>query len=393
MKKKENAFFKAQIFLLGFFFLISASTEAQKSPLKLKVVTEQANIRLKPDIGSIIIQQVPQGTIFESSGKEGEWYRIKMKTAEAEDVSGYVHESLVLLITPPPAKEKRKEAEEKEKKEQTLETQTPLIFHPPYQPAEYAFDLFLYGGGSFISGGDLNKGAQGFADFYSHSLAIEGKGKVKPARLSYIYGGELSFPLSPYFSLGLGVDYFLGERESRVEFEKTSSTDIYITRPKFQALPLRLSLSFYPLPYFYFKWGFEYYFAQCSYFYQYKTEEFQEEWQGEAKAQDIGFLGGFGFEWKLFSPLSFVIEATGRYARIMGLKGEGKYKDPEGTVYTEEGSLMIYEKIRIIGEKGYPHLFIHEKAPTAYVSPDPKPKEAILDFSGFSLKVGIKIRF
>lgn len=384
---RKKVFFKAQIFLLGFIFLISASTQAQKPPLKLKIVTEQANIRLKPDIGSIIIQQVPQGTILESSGKEDEWYRIKIKTAEAEVVSGYVHESLVIVISPAPEKGKK---EKRKKQEETLETQAPPIIPPSYQPPEYAYDLFLSVGGSFISSGDLNKGAQGLANFYSDSLALKGKGNVKPARLSYIYGGELNFPLSSYFSLGLGVDYFLGEKESRVEFEKTSSTDIYITRPKFQALPLRLFISFYPLPYFYFKWGFEYYFAKCSYFYQYQTEESLEEWEGEAKAQDIGFLGGFGFEWKLFSPLSFVIEATGRYAQITGFKGKGKYKDSEGTVYTEEGSLMIYERIRIIGQEGYPHLFIHEKEPSAYIR---DPKEAIIDFSGFSIKAGIKIRF
>lgn len=388
MEVRKGVFFKGPTFLLGVLFLFLVNVNAQKPPLKLKVVTEQANIRLKPDIGSIIIQQVSQGTILESSGKAGEWYRVEIKTPEVEVVSGYVHQSLVIVISPPSEKEKKEE-----KKEETIETPPPPIIPPSAQPSEYAFDFSFFGGGNLISGGDLNKGAQGFADFYSDTLAIKGKGKVRPVRLSYIYGGELSFPLFSFFSLGMGADYFLVKKESRVKFEKNSSTDTYITRPKIRALPLRVFFTFYPFPYFYLKGGLEYYFAKCSYFYRYQTEEAVEEWEGEAKAQDFGFLGGVGFEWKLSPSLSFIIEATGRYAQITGFKGEGKhkkYKDSAGSVSTEEGRLYFYQKIRIPDEPGYPYLLIHHKKPSVDVS---DPKEATLDLSGFSLKVGLKIRF
>ncbi len=69
---------------------------------KLKVVTEQANIRLKPSIGSIIIKQVPDGTILESTGQESEWYLIQLTPDELERVTGYVHESMVIIIEGPP---------------------------------------------------------------------------------------------------------------------------------------------------------------------------------------------------------------------------------------------------------------------------------------------------
>lgn len=397
MTLKETSLFKALLFILGFFFIFSLYGEGQQPSLKLKVAAEQANIRLKPDIGSIIIQQVPQGTILESSGKEGAWYKIKIETEEPELTFGYVHESLVIVISAPPEKEQKEitekveEPEKPEEKEEPGEPQIPPITLPPsFQPAQFPFSLSLTGGGNYVHGGDLNSGAKGLADFYSDSLALEGKGKVKPARLSYIYGGELSFMPFSNLSLGLGVDYFLGEKESRVEFRGASTTNVYITRPKIWAVPLRLFLSYYPLPRLYFKAGVEYYFAKCAYFYRYEREEFWQEWKGEAKARDFGFIGGFGFEWRLASPLSFVIEAIGRYARITGFTGTDNYRDSEGLESTVEGKLYFYQKLRIIGEKGYPHLRIHEKKPSAYVS---DVVEAKVNFSGISLKFGLKLRF
>lgn len=397
MRMKGKVLQKALILLLGFFFILSLHTQAQQSPLKLKVVTDQANIRLKPDIGSIIIQQVSQGSVLESSGKEGSWYRVKIVTEEPELASGYVHESLVIVISPPPEEGKKeiiKKIEAPEQQEEKTEPSKPQI--PPVTPAptpqpdEFPYALSFSGGGNFVDGGDLNSGAKGLADFYSDSLALEGKGKIKPARLSYIYGGELIFEPFPNLSLGVGADYFLGKKESRVEFEGTSSTDAYITKPKIWALPLRLFLSYYPLPRLYFKAGVEYYFAKCAYFYRYETEDSWQEWQGEAKARDFGFMGGVGFEWRLASPISFVVEAIGRYASITGFTGTDNYKDSDGLESSQEGHLYFYQKLRIIGEKGYPHLRIHGKKPSAYVS---DVKDAQLSFSGISLKFGLKIRF
>ncbi len=397
MKEKR---LKTFIFILGFFFIFSFYGKSQETPFKLKVVSEQANIRLKPDIGSIIIQQVPQETILESPGKEGEWYKIKIETDEPELAFGYVHESLVIVIRAPPEKEEKEIIEEveepkkPEEEEEPVKPQIPPVIPPTpppsFQPVQSPFSLSFTGGGNYVHGGDLNSGAKGLADFYSDSLALEAEGQVRPARLSYIYGGELSFAFFPNLSLGIGIDYFLGEKESRVDFQGASTTDVYITKPKIWAVPLRLFLSYYPLPRFYFKAGVEYYFAKCAYFYRHEREEFWEEWKGEAKARDFGFTGGFGFEWRLASPLSFIFEFIGRYARIKGFTGTDNYRDSEELESTEEGKLYFYNKLRIIGEKGYPHLRIHGKKPTAYVS---DVMEAEVNFSGISLKFGLKLRF
>jgi len=384
---------KIIIFLIIASLLSSGALEAQESSLKLKVVTEQANIRLRPDIGSVIISQVPKGTILESWEKLAEWYKVKVKEEEPELVFGYVHESLVMVISPLPAEKDTEETiQEIEGKEQEEPTQPRFVppSLPPSEPEKPLFALTLLGGGNIVSGGDINAGAQGLAAFYSDALGTAGTGDVDPVRLGAIYGAELGFPLLPYLFLGLGGDYFQSQETSRVEYQATETMNTFITKPQIQALPLRFFISLYPSPSFYLKIGLEYYFAEANYFYRFETETSWEEWRGEAKAQDIGFLGGIGLEWKLFTPISLVIEAMSRYARVSGFEGENTYTHSDGSIVTEKGKLYFYQG-KVPGDKTYPLLFIRETEPSETDVAD--LKEASVNFSGFSLKLGIKIRF
>ncbi len=404
---------KACALLLAASLLFIAAARGEEVLRKLKVVTEQANIRLKPSIGSIIIKQVPEGTILESTGQEGEWYLIQLAPDELERVSGYVHESMVIIIEGPPKEQEEPEiikeqkiirvpeetekAEEEEKIEETHVQEPvitpptqPFVTPPSSKPSKFLFDLVFSGGGSFISGGDLNDGSQGFADYRGNILAVQPQGQAKPAHLSYILGGELTLALSSHFSLGIGVDYFLGERESVVEFPDDPSSETVTTHPKIQAVPLRLAISYYPVPSFYAKIGIEYYFAKCAYYYRQERVGSWEEWRGEATAQDFGVLAGLGFEFELTSSFSFIIEATVRYARISGFKGRDRSKDSTGTDLIEEGTLYFY-RAHTAGDDSYPQLFIREDTPTeGYVF---DLREAVINFSALSLKTGFKIKF
>jgi len=268
------------------------------------------------------------------------------------------------------------------------ETMSPIYVFK--QPSKSRSALLVIGGGNYISGGDLNDGSQGLADYRSDILAIQPQGQVKPAHLSYILGGEITLALSSHFSLGIGADFFLGEKESLVEFREDPSSETFTAHPKMQAVPLRLAISYYPVPNFYAKFGIEYYLAKCAYYYRFEREVSWEEWRGEATAKDFGILGGLGLELNLSSSFSFIIEATGRYARISGFKGRDRSRDSTGTDHIEEGTLYFY-RAETSGGDSYPLLFIRENIPaeTSVFN----PREAIIDFSGFSLKAGIKIKF
>jgi hypothetical protein len=399
---------KASTLLLATSLLFLSAARGEEVLRKLKVVTEQANIRLKPSIGSIIIKQVPEGTILESTGHKDEWYLIKLTPDELEQVSGYVHESMVIILEGPPIEQEEPEIIEEEQEEpvqpekkeiEEPPTQEPVITPPsqpvvtpplPSKPPELLFDLVFSGGGSFVSGGDLNDGSQGLVDYHSNILAVQPQGQAKPAHLSYILGVELNLALSSRFSMGIGVDYFLGERQSVVEFPDDPASETLTTHPKIQAVPLRLAISYYPFRNFYTKIGVEYYFAKCAYYYRFQRVGSWEEWRGEATAQDFGILAGFGLDFELTPSFNFIIEATVRYARISGFKGKDRSKYSTDTDHIEEGTLYFYQ-VQTAGEDYFPLLFIRKSPPTeADVF---NPREAVINFSGLSLKTGFKIKF
>jgi len=378
------------IILVSLYLSLLFTPEIQAASFKIRVVTEQANIRLEPDIGSAIIRQVPQGTLLDSNGKEDEWYVVNVQTEDGKIISGFIHESLVLRLDPI-----TKDVAEEEARTETVEqvkkpvTQVQPVSLVPKRPSKIHLALSLLGGGKYISGGDLNSGIKGLAQFFGDELGIEGKGEINPLHLSFILGGEVQIPLSSQYVLGIGADYFFGKKQSLVEYEGALSTTTLTTRPEIKVLPLRVILLYHPLPYLFFKSGIEYYFAKCSYFYRFKQEDYWKQWSGEANARGLGILGGLGIEWNVASYMSFIIEATGRLARITGFKGKDISRDSEGEVYTEEG-ILYYYKAESLTQKSYPQLFIREKKPTeAWVT---DPQQAKIDFSGISLKLGFRLK-
>ncbi len=380
---------KIKVCLLAFgFSLFLTIPNISASPLKLKVTAELAIARVKPDISSPVICQIPHGTILESLSKEGEWYLVKLGPNELGLESGYVHESLVMALEPIPAVIEKKEKEAKMEPEKIFIP--PVAQAPsPKRPREALFSLSLQGGGNYVFGGDLNKGAEGLARFYSDDLGIEAKDKVAPLHLSYLFGGEISLSLFPQFLVGFGGDYFLGKKESLLQYEKGPFLASFSTRPKIQAIPVRFFVCYYPLRFLYLKSGIEYYFAESSYFYRFEKEKSWQEWEGKAKAQSIGAQGGAGIEWRM-AGLALFMEASGRFAKIKGFEGKDTFRSSEGLAHTEEGKLYFYEA-KISGQKTYSLLFIREKKPSeAGVT---SPREAEIDFSGLTIRAGIKIKF
>jgi len=409
---------KRKIFIFALWLGLSSSlllsVAAQKFPFKLEVATEQANIREKPDIGSTIILQVPRGTILESTKKIGEWYLVRLKVEEGQLLLGYVHESLVLRIEPekeePELIEEKKTVEEEileeeekpevekkipeekveEPKEEKIQIAPPPTVTPiVVEPLEKKFMLSIFGGGNYISGGDLNEGAEGFGEFYKDELQIEGD-EAKHLHLGYIFGAELSFPLTYHFFLGIGADYFRGRKESSAEHSETTPGNSFTTRPEIQAFPLRVFFSYYPVSFLFLKGGVEYYFTKISYYYRFQEGDYWKEWEGNADSQGLGIMGALGIEWNLASHFSFFAEATGRYARINGFEGDDTSRDKEGLIYTEVGTLYSFQ-VTGSNQKVYPQLFIREKKPAEARVSD--AREALVDFSGVSLRLGFRIKF
>ncbi len=406
---------KGKILLIVLLAVASALiSAAQESPIRLKVVTEQANIRQAPDIGSTILHLAPQGSFLDADRKEGDWYRVKIMTDRGQEVVGFVHESLVILVTQPkPSTPPVKAQPEPAQKEgeaappakpppvkkappppipKTKPKTEPEASESPAPPPERRppFRFALTAGLSHRAVGDLNSGAQGLADFYQDELESQADTNIKSLHLTYIFGGEIRAELWPRILVSLGMDYFKGSRDSGVFSAEDEESSTYTTRPGIRAFPIRLGISYFVIPQIYLKGGVEYYFARCSYFYRFEQNEFWEEWQGEANSQGLGFTAGGGFEMEIDSRFAFFAEATGHLAKLEDFAGTNYYRDSEGSASQEDGTLYIYQG-HVTEADSYPLVFIRERKPSEAGVSDPLP--ATLDFSGLVLRVGFIFRF
>jgi hypothetical protein len=407
IKYRTQAFILGTVSLLLFFSAWARPHQEHRAYYKLRVIAEVANIRQNPDIGSPIIHQLTQGTVLEATHKQGEWYTVEMTLEGGKVISGFVHESLVLETEcRVPVKGKPVLAEEQVKEDPIEEIpETEVVEEEPVQivqtiteteetfTPEQAFSrfaLFLSGGLNYIVVGDLNEGSQGLADFYGATLGETPVGSISPLHWSYILGGELSYFISPKMAISLGIDYFYGKAESSVEFPDRKFVERFTTGPKVRDIPVGLTFSYYPIEFLRFKVGIEYHIAKCKYYYRYEDETRWQEWRGNASSSALGFIGGIGFEKAISSKLSLFVEAAGRYAQIENFEGTDEYLDSEGITSTEKGKLYIWDG-HVSEAESYPLVYIRERKPSeAGVS---NARLAIVDFSGFAIKLGIKIKF
>jgi len=104
---------------VGIFCLLLALMSAS-ALVKVKVNTEDANLKETPEIGARTIAKLPLDMILQVEAKQGEWYKVTLDL-EGRRLSGFIHEMLVTVVeekpVPPPVKvEKAKEAPAKEEK-------------------------------------------------------------------------------------------------------------------------------------------------------------------------------------------------------------------------------------------------------------------------------------
>jgi hypothetical protein len=394
------------------FIAIAAAALYAAAGLRVKVTAELANIRQKPSISSSIVRQFPQGAILEAVRQEGEWFLVKFDADESGVTSGYVHESLVMALDDIPGREPATKIEPPVIKREPAITSpaTPPVSPPTkVEPvvaaaaAETAYaeeriaglpgrvSLTLHGGGSLVAGGELNTAAQGLADYYASGLGVAGDTKVAAARMSLSYGVELGLPITDQLFVVAGAEFHKAEKSTVVSYALGTTTNTFTATPGFQGLPLKAGLAFYPSEFVYVKLGVSYYFAKASYDYRYAHDKYEQEWQGEATAQGFGLWGGFGLDWPLADAFSLIFEATGEYAPLTGFTGTGTYlESTSSAAVTETGKLYAFNS-RTSSQTSFPVAFIRSKAPTeANVE---NVREAMVDFSGISIRAGIKIRF
>ena len=110
-------------------------------------------------------------------------------------------------------------------------------------------------------------------------------------------------------------------------------------------------------------------------------------WEVEDKFS-LGFLGGVQLEYSIIKNLALVVELQGRYIRIGNLKGTAKYETNfgGGRTFEESGTLHFFSY------DYYYDLDIPLPSHINLTNEKDIERKAVLDLSGFSLRIGIRIK-
>ncbi len=377
---------------------------AQVSRFRVRVVTELANIRVKPDISSEMILQVPEGTELEAEKKEGEWFLVYFDRADGPRGRGYIHESLVEVIRPDTrvVAAPLKEAAEKPKKEKPAATgqpakpevevdRKPVLVPISSAPARRAWKLQVRGGGFYFSPSDLNRATVGLIDYYAYYLGTPAARQSRSLHLAFTYGLDFYHEVYSRLYLGLGFDYFQLQRQSLARFPDYQ----VLATAGVKDLPLRLALRYEPVDFFYLSLGLEFHLGRTSYRYEVPLnpdgpDQPMAFWQGFSRGYTLGWSEAAGFEFRLSPWLRFQVEGFYRYARIGNFEGKNHYQDTTGLENSVRGELYYWE-VQVSSSRSFPVLFIRDGLPT-----EPgvlNARKADLNFSGFALKLGLQFSF
>lgn len=380
--KRTVCFFSIALIILSWPGMLTA---AQAQKIRLKVVTEQANIRLKPDIGSEMLWQLAEGTELEAEGKEGEWYLVVVDKPDGSRIRGYVHESLVEVVSSGIKPVTVRPAARPEVKPLRAVEVRPA--HEKKGTQNYL--VTLSGGGQYLSPADLNRAAQGVTDYYLTDLGTGKKASLNGLHLGWCYGLDFFYPLGRQVFLGLGFEYLQGAKESTVSFTLDGSDYRLLTRPGLRNVALRVSLLYQPADIFYLRAGLETNLARLSYLYRIEQDDSWMEWRGQANGLNLGWMEAAGVQLPIASWLQLYVEGAYRYARISNFEGTNYYLDSDGLERTEKGQLY-YWTVSSEG-KYYPALFVRNRLPADPGVTD--PRRADINFSGFSLRAGLRLSF
>lgn len=372
--------------------LLAAAPDGQTRPAKVKVTAEQANLREKPDIGSAVVQQVPEGTVLEADRKEGEWYLVRYVLEDGGALGGWIHESLVAALAPEAGDRAigPERTTSAPAKRPSRGVRVGRLRMPDLRTGDFPLEFSVSGGLGSAGPGHLNDAARGFVAWTAAENGVAAPAAPAVLRLAYLVGFELSYRFSPRLALGLGADYMRGAERDRTAFEDPAFTADLVTRPAARAVPVKLLARYYPGAGFYVRGALGVYAAKASYLYRTELAGAggTSQMKGEATGSGFGGEAALGGEWKVGRRTVLFAEAGFRLARFDGLTGTNAVTDTTGAVTSEAGTLYYVHRAASDG-RDYALLYVSSGAPAGVV--DARP--AVIDLSGTAARAGVRFRF
>lgn len=276
------------------------------------------------------------------------------------------------------------------------------------------FSFKLSSGTVYMSLGDINE------NINTESYSGKGAERYWPVEFLFTDGienihyglnfeGELKVNIFSNFAIGIGTEFIQAKKESYSIFRGESYTRTITVRESYEQelliFPVKLGiyyqLSLFPRTSLLFNIGAGYYFAKASlYSYQHGAthwfsgdiyERYWTEHTYKVSGNNLGFHGGIGFEYNLTRNFSLVIEAQGRYAKIKELKGKDIMVTTSGGGDKEiiYGTLWYYH---FISDGDYYTNIVLSDTKLEPLKPTDTAREAMLDLSGLSVRIGIRVR-
>ena len=261
-----------------------------------------------------------------------------------------------------------------------------------------SLSLRLYGGLNYLNADEFNQGLAGWLDLWGHTAALlgfPGKTNFVGAHWGAQAGVDLLIPLDSRLALGLGASILSASARSLTDFPSNdvvpSSHEIKV-RP--WAVPLRAGLH-YLVPVsngldVRFQAGAAYYLARAEAEYSREWSDYWEKDRYSLKSRGWGYQGGMGLELRLNRWTAVFLEGQYRSARISNFSGSVELTSSEEGQIRREGELYLIDYKLTEGVVfSLIDVLAQEPSGPAFLN----VKKAVVDFSGFSLNLGLTLRF
>jgi opacity protein-like surface antigen len=276
------------------------------------------------------------------------------------------------------------------------------------------FSLKLTGGFGFIAIGDVNKvlGSVNNNETFEYWREHDPKyivGKIeKLNNWTPDWEAEFRIDFTPKIGVGIATSGpFRRSGESLLTYTYPGSagpqvhTFTYKTEIRV-SMPVRLNFYYSPNPgarrTIFFIAGIGYYSGKMSGYRNFEmiwpTGGLYSEtynWETQRKSS-LGFHAGAGMEYALIKNLALIMEIRGSFARISGFNGTMSYENNFGLSFNTIGALYYFSMWDDWIGARYSGLEVWEKPPELSFRDLTRIRKAILDLSGLSIRIGIKIK-
>lgn len=261
---------------------------------------------------------------------------------------------------------------------------------------------------SNVAGGDIDTWLESFTQLWQDWQNANGgsvQGLFSPLDYGTTFDVELRIPIVAGFALNLSGSRLSTQQEDTITYQTSggAQTEQHLLGNQILALPFKVGIS-YSLPllkglHFIVQGGRQIVFVRYenkeSYqaLFQSEGREFSYwfEKDGRFRSEALGYYASISAEFDIVSFLALSAEAEKTWSNVSGFKGPYNYRDFEGQDDSGEASLYFYESNQWDLDTYYTLLTGHLERPQGAEIRNLRQGE--LSFSGFSFKMGLRIKF